>query len=143
MTRITFYSNLADKSQMLIHLIQQALNKRRQVTVLAETQQQAQILSDVLWQSARTTFLPNVLIEDALAIKTPVIIDSLHQTFYHDDILINFSSRQPTAYSRFRHLIELVSLDEDEKTLARQRFKFYRDRGYDIKHIDQSDLSQA
>jgi DNA polymerase-3 subunit chi len=33
-------------------------------------------------------------------------------------------------------LVELVSEDEQDKLAARARFKFYRDRGYEMKSID-------
>jgi len=36
--------------------------------------------------------------------------------------------------------VELVGTDEEDKALARQRFKFYRDRGYEIKHSDEDAL---
>jgi len=54
--------------------------------------------------------------------------------------LINLSQKQLTAFSRFRQLIELVGVEEQDKILARQRYKFYRDRGYEIKHFDQQSL---
>ena len=37
-------------------------------------------------------------------------------------------------------LSKLVGTDEEDKALARQRFKFYRDRGYEIKHFDEDAL---
>jgi DNA polymerase-3 subunit chi len=43
---------------------------------------------------------------------------------------------QPVFFSRFRRLIEIVGLDEADKAKARIRYKFYRDRGYEIKNYD-------
>jgi len=42
----------------------------------------------------------------------------------------------PPFFSRFRYLVELVGNDEDDKVAARQRYKFYRDRGYQVKSTD-------
>ena len=39
-------------------------------------------------------------------------------------------------FSRFRRLIEIVGADEVDKAQARIRYKFYRDRGYEIKSYD-------
>lgn len=141
MTRITFYSNLTDKTALLLHLIQSALEKRRRITILAETEQDALALSQVIWAAKPSTFLPNVLAGHPLAEQTPVIVDWQEQRFVQDDILINCAARQPAVFSRFQQLIELVGAVEAEKVIARQRFKFYRDRGYDIKHIDQRQLA--
>ena len=35
-------------------------------------------------------------------------------------------------------LIEIVSLDEEDRAQARDRFRFYRDRGYEIRTHDLS-----
>jgi DNA polymerase-3 subunit chi len=53
-----------------------------------------------------------------------------------DDVLINLQAQHPPFFSRFRHLIEIVSMDEADKVAARVRFKFYKDRGYAIKTTD-------
>lgn len=141
MTRITFYSDLSDKTAFLLHLIQSALEKRRRVTVLAETETAARALSDYLWQTKPITFLPNVLAGHGLAEQTPVIVDWQEQHFTQDDILINCATRQPTLFGRFQQLIELVGEAEADKTIARARFRFYRDRGYDIQHIHQRQIA--
>jgi len=54
----------------------------------------------------------------------------------HDDILINLRVQHPPFFSRFRRLIELVGQDESDKVEARTRYRFYRDRGYEIKSFD-------
>jgi len=140
MTRIIFYSNLADKQITLLNLVQQALEKRHLVTILAEGEQAASQVNSALWQGGASSFLPNVLTSHTHAAETPVLIDWQEKTLFQDDILINLTQQQLTAFSRFRQLIELVSNDEEDKAAARQRYKFYRDRGYEIKHIDQANL---
>jgi DNA polymerase III subunit chi len=140
MTRIIFYSNLADKQITLANLVQQALEKRHLVTILAESEQAASQVNRALWQGRASSFLPNVLATHTHAAATPVLIDWREKALLQDDVLINLTKQQLTAFSRFRQLIELVSSDEDDKIAARQRFKFYRNRGYEIKHIDQENL---
>ena len=54
----------------------------------------------------------------------------------HDDVLINLQQSQSTIFSRFKRLIEIVGADESDKVLARVRYKFYRDRGYEIRSYD-------
>ncbi|MGQ0442872.1 MAG: DNA polymerase III subunit chi [Methylophilaceae bacterium] len=140
MTRIIFYFNLDNKQKMLSALVCQALDKKHRVTIMAESEQAASALSNSLWSSGATDFVPNVLATHVLAPNTPVLVDWQEKTLFQDDILINLTQQQLLAFSRFRELIELVSVDEADKTAARQRYKFYRDRGYEIKHIDQANL---
>jgi len=141
MTRVIFYSKLADKQLALANLVQQALQKRHQVTILAENEEAANALSRAIWLSSATGFIPNALTLHPLAKETPVVIDWQEKTLFQDDILINLSQQQVVAFSRFRELIELVGNAEDDKMAARARYKFYRDRGYEIKHLEQAQLA--
>lgn len=142
MTRVIFYSNLTDKQVALSVLVQKALVKRHSVTVLAESEQVASVFSESLWRSNPTSFFPNVLASHALAKETPVVMDWQEKQLCQDDILINLTQKQLTTFSRFRQLIELVSTEEQDKELARQRYIFYRDRGYEIRHFDKESLTQ-
>ena len=38
----------------------------------------------------------------------------------------------PPFFSRFERVVEIVNQDETQRQLARERFKYYRDRGYDL-----------
>ena len=149
MTRIEFYSNVDDKPSLLTSLVESALLKRRQVTVLTEDIDSANQLSNKLWQQNATSFLPHVMADHAHAAKTPVVIacktnaagqlDAITQ----DELLINLSAQQPPFFSRFTHLVEMVGNDEADKKNGRIRYKFYRDRGYEIQHIDYAKQNQA
>ena len=141
MTRIIFYSNLADKHLILVSLVQQALDKRHLVTIMADSEQAASQVNSALWGHGASGFLPSTLATHTHAAMTPVLIDWQQKDLLQDDILINLTQNQLMCFSRFRQLIELVSNDESDKIAARQRFKFYRDRGYEIKHIDEASLN--
>ena len=62
--------------------------------------------------------------------------------FEKDEVLINLRAEWPPFFSRFQRLIEIVSLDEQDRGQARERFKFYRDRGYAIQSHDLSKSPQ-
>ena len=145
MTRIDFYFNVANKSQLVVDLVQAALGKRRQVTILAADESAASQLSSGLWQTKPESFLPNVRANALHAAATPVLIglqsDNLSNDVMQDDMLINLTAVEPVFFSRFTQLVELVSDDEQDKMTARARFKFYRDRGYEIKTTDQAQIS--
>ena len=145
MTRIDFYFNVANKSQLVVDLVQAALVKRRQVTILTADELAASQLSSDLWQTKPESFLPNVRANALHAAATPVLIglqsDNLSNDVMQDDMLINLTAAEPVFFSRFTQLVELVSDDEQDKMAARARFKFYRDRGYEIKTTDQAQIS--
>jgi DNA polymerase III subunit chi len=136
MTTIDFYFNTADVNALVLNLSQRAINQHRQVTLAVNDMTEAEKLSQVLWQANPTSFLPNCLISDLQAAQSPIVIAWPEQTHLQDDILINVSQFQPANFSRFKRLIEVVTDVEHDKSVARQRYVFYRDRGYTIKHVD-------
>lgn len=140
MTKVLFYSDIADTAKAVAILVQKALIKKHQVTVMMEDENAASHGSETLWQDGKLNFLPNVLASHALAKVTPVIFDWNENQLCQDDILINLSHRQLTTFSRFRQLIEVVGVEEADKVQARERYKFYRDRGYEIRHFNQESL---
>jgi DNA polymerase-3 subunit chi len=140
MTRIEFYFNVADKQQAIANLVQAAIVKRRQIMLFAADEKMASDVSVSLWQNKPESFLPHVQLNHFHASVTPVVIglqgSDLVLDLMQDDMLINLTIKEPSFFSRFTQLVELVSDDEQDRQAARARFKFYRDRGYEIKSID-------
>jgi len=135
MTTVDFYVNASDKLALAVRLSQKALHQQRQVTMLVGNAQ-AEALSNMLWAASPTSFLANEIAAEKPLTNTPIVIQSTAGDYQQDDVLINLETAQPAGFSRFKRLIELVSADEVDKAEARKRFKFYKDRGYTIKHID-------
>lgn len=136
MTRIDFYFNVQDKLQQLAEFADKALPKGRSLFVTVPDVGVAERVEHMLWTRAPTGFLPHCRSDHALAAETPVIIDWRGDNLPHDDILINLRPDCPPFFSRFRRLIEIVSLDAADRADARERFRFYRDRGYEIRSHD-------
>jgi DNA polymerase-3 subunit chi len=89
-----------------------------------------------LWQYSPGSFLANSNVNEAHSQFAPIVIDAIGENLLQDDVLINLQTAQPLFFSRFRYLVELVGNEEADKTAARARFRFYKDRGYDIKSTD-------
>ena len=49
------------------------------------------------------------------------------------DLLINLADEIPMFFSRFQRVVEVVSEDKQSRESGRNRFRFYRDRGYDLR----------
>jgi len=137
MTRVEFFFNVEDKLQKLAELGEKAITKNVKLMMFAQNDEAASEIQRYLW-SLPQHFLPNHLASDALASSTPIVIDWKGEQLLHDEVLINLQHPQPVFFSRFRRLIEIVGVDEADKSLARIRYKFYRDRGYEIKSYNAS-----
>jgi DNA polymerase III subunit chi len=136
MTRIEFYFNVADKLAQVADLCSRAVAKGRQLMVLTADDSMSEQLRQQLWSAAPTHFLPSMLPHEQGAHMSPIILDAQGEKLLQDDILINLQPNHPPFFSRFRYLVELVGNDEADKVAARARYKFYRDRGYQIKSSD-------
>ncbi|HEU4709111.1 MAG TPA: DNA polymerase III subunit chi [Methylophilaceae bacterium] len=142
MTRVEFYVNVPDKLRKVIELGENIVSRGRRLMVYVPDTESASRLEGLVWTHPPTGFLPHCRADNALAAVTPVIIDWRSEQLAHDDVLINLRAEYPTFFSRFRRLIEIVGADEADKVEARNRYRFYRDRGYEIKSFDMLEAEQ-
>lgn len=132
MTRIDFYTRVEDRFRFACKLCNKAVANRLRVAVLTADEEATERLDRLLWTLPATGFLPHVRADSALAPVTPVLIHHEPTGLIHDDLLINLSHERPAVFARFKRLIEIVSTDEEDVRRARERFRFYRDRGYEL-----------
>lgn len=132
MTRIDFYHGAGDKVQAACRLLCELHAQGRKVLVYVRADGLAAQVDRQLWVQPATGFVPHCRIGDALAAETPIVIGGSLEDAAHHDVLVNLDGELPPAFSRFEQLVEIVGLDEADRVPARERFKFYRDRGYAI-----------
>lgn len=138
MTSIDFYFNAEDRLQVACRLAGKALAQRKRMLIYAPDAELAGRLDKVLWTWPAIGFVPHVPAHDPLAAETPVLIggeESLDAPAGMD-VLLNLAAACPPRFERFERLLELVGTDEAEKQAGRERYRFYRDRGYPIANHD-------
>lgn len=136
MTRVEFFFNLDNKLDKLVELVDVAYRKNRQLLILTQSDQHSRQVSHQLWSANPQSFLPHVVLPHAEAAETPIVLTHQDDGLIKHDILINLCQETAPFFSRYTRCIELVSKEEADRLAARTRFKFYRDRGYDIKSYD-------
>ncbi len=141
MTKIRFYTDVSDVHALVLRLVHQGYAKQRKVTIYVPDREQAMAFSDRLWSHTAEGFVPNVLADAEHAGLTPVHLAWQAEHIHQDDILLNCQASLPKFFSRFRHVFELIGRDEADKAAGRQRWAFYRDRGYEIQHMQQQTQS--
>lgn len=136
MTRIDFYFNANDKFHLACKITAKAYRQRLGVFVCVADVDSAKLIDQILWSDDPTGFIPHCRSTHSLAIHTPILIATNTEKSWHDDVVINLTDRPPETFSRFSRLVEIVSLDGSDRISARERFRFYKDRGYEIYHHD-------
>lgn len=153
MTRIEFIVNVKNKFSRAAALCEKEVAKGRLVTLASENESHLSGLQAALWQVSASSFLPIHVLENTLDAAHFATFSPIHFALHaqvdsqvtaqnkllQDDVLFHFYTQTPPFFSRFRYLIELVGVDEADKAAARLRYKFYRDRGYDIKTTNVAD----
>jgi DNA polymerase-3 subunit chi len=137
MTRIDFYFNAPDKLGVAAKLAQKAYAAKVRLLIFSRDARALDDLDKLLWVLPANSFLPHCRAGDALAAETPVLLTADPEALPHHDVLLNLDHERPANFSRFERLLEVVSRDdEQDRVHARARFKFYKDRGYEIQSND-------
>ena len=136
MTEISFHFNVPDRSEYMYRLLRKAVRQGAKVSVTGAAPTLAQ-LDRVLWTYDPIEFLPHALLRAGQQVPrhlgpTPVWLTDDAQQSPHHDVLVNLGHDAPAGYESFARLIEIVSTDEADRAAARQRWKHYAARGYEI-----------
>lgn len=137
MTHIDFHSNVTDIMAYACRLVRKARAADCRIVIFNNDPAQLAALDEMLWTFSELDFLPHVKAGDPLADQTPVLLtDSDAIEFPHHQLLINLSNMTPAPFARFERLLEIVSSDDADKTAGRDRYRFYQQRGYPLKHFE-------
>ncbi len=136
MTSVDFYFNAQDRFQVACRLAGKALAQKKRLLVYAGDAETAARIDKLLWTWPATGFVPHCAAHDPLAAQTPVLVASGPETPEPCELLLNLSAEPPPHFERFERLLEVVGADDAERNAGRQRYKFYRDRGYPIANHD-------
>lgn len=139
MTKIDFYTGSKDKLRTACLICYKATQKGMRVLLHVPNNDMADKLDKLLWHYPATAFMPHCRSHESEAATMPVVI-GCEEIFPHSELLISLHTECTTFFSRFERVIEIVGCDEEEKKAGRRRFKFYKDRGYEISHTDLTNL---
>lgn len=106
----------------------------KRVLIACQTEQQAQEIDELLWANEPDSFVPHNLSGEITQYPTPVEISWLgKRNAQRRDVLINLQTQIPNFAQMFHHIIDFVPTDESEKAVARERYKQYRQMGFEMK----------
>jgi DNA polymerase-3 subunit chi len=140
MTKISFLHGARDRVFTVAAWLAQASNAARPVLVYVPDGDQGEQLGRLLWTQPPTGFTPHCQAGSRLAAETPIVLAATLDHPLHDGCLVNLSDEIPPGFSRFQQLIEIVSVEEGNRLAGRERFRFYRERGYPL---DARDIAQG
>lgn len=137
MTRIDFHTGIDDKMAYVCRLIRRArvAAADSRIVVLLKDRGDLARFDDALWTFSAQDFLPHVPANAPNADRTPVVLtDDDAMALPHHDILVNLSGKVPKQFAQFERVFEIVAQDETDTKSGRDRYAYYRQRGYPLTH---------
>lgn len=146
-TQVMFYlleqdkkaENSANENQdkqylSLLHSCFQAAHFYRQnqrVFIFCQNQEQAHQIDELLWSFEPDSFVPHNLVNEGQ--KNGAVVEiSWQAPTNRRPVLINLTSTVPNFAHQFSQIIDFVPSDEHLKQNARERFKMYRQLGFQV-----------
>lgn len=133
MTEIDFYV-LADadprrRDLLVCRLAEKAWTLGHRVYIHAPDR--APQLDALLWTFRDDAFLPHALADDDA--HAPIVIGDGDEPLDTRYLLLNLSDSVPSFFSRFERVAEIINDEPAVREAGRERFRFYRDRGYSLR----------
>jgi DNA polymerase-3 subunit chi len=138
MTAIDFYTRVTDRLEVAAKLVAKAFAQHGRVRVLTSDASATEALDRMLWAQPAIAFLPHCRADSRLAAETPIWVDHVLEHTGPAVVLINLHDEPPPFFSRFERLAEIAGIEETQAAAARERYRFYRERGYELRTHDLS-----
>jgi DNA polymerase-3 subunit chi len=136
MTQVDFYitddQGSDARARLACRIVEKAYKLQRKVYVVTPGPEQATQLDELLWLFRAGSFIPHRRIDQPDEDDCPVIIGWEDSEAVAPDVLVNLSDAVPAFFSRFERVAEVVSAVPEVRDQARERFRFYRERGYPL-----------
>lgn len=135
MTRVDFYvlkpGCRGNRFTLAARLAEKAWHHGHRVLIAVPDEEQQRHMNRLLWTLRDTSFVPHGLLREADPVLNPVLI-TLDDAGDEQDVLINLQPQIPEFFSRFERVAECVDHDEPLRQASRERYRFYRERGYPL-----------
>jgi DNA polymerase-3 subunit chi len=141
--RVDFHLNVEHRLQYACRVVRRARAADCRVLLFSRDADRLARLDTALWTFSALDFVPHVSVDSPLADRTPVLLaGTLQGATPSCPVLINLDDdvppELPSLQGRFERLIEIVSRDDDDRRRARERFRAYRDAGFEPQVHDRS-----
>jgi DNA polymerase III subunit chi len=138
MPQVAFHFNAPNKLDYACRFIRKALRHDARVTVVAPLDRLHQ-LSAKLWKFAGHEFLAHAVQgeDPEIFALAPVVLVESASSSSTSDILLNLGDAVPEGFDRYSKVVEVVSsFDEQDRAMARARWRQYQGAGHDIERFD-------
>ncbi len=135
MTRIDFYvlkpGSRGNRYTLAARLAEKAWRHGHRVLISVAGEEEQRHMDRLLWTFRDIAFIPHGPLGAVDPTLNPVLITCAEADEEHD-VLINLRPDVPEFFSRFERVAECVDEEPGIRESGRQRYRFYRERGYPL-----------
>ncbi|MAF81428.1 MAG: hypothetical protein CMK52_00740 [Proteobacteria bacterium] len=140
LTRIDFYYDVKDILSFASRIArklyyEKVVSAKRPLVIRCKDQSHCEEVSYSIYNFSRKDFLPCAEFSDKNADLFPIILSTVSKMpLWADDIivLLNLDTKIEITFSSYRRVIEIVDQTEANRQKGRERYKYYKERGYEI-----------
>jgi DNA polymerase-3 subunit chi len=140
MPQIDFYivhaQGIVEKHRFACRLIEKVWHQNFKIFVQMDSFEQAKQFDDFLWIFKQDSFIPHALHSESAHISAPIYIGYDEQWHKDCSVLINVSETVPPFFDKFQRVAECVGNTPADREYGRNRYRFYKDLGNELKTHD-------
>ncbi|WP_114787810.1 DNA polymerase III subunit chi [Vibrio tetraodonis] len=145
MSNATFYiidpdSPQADPSgflQYIVFIAGHFATQGAKVYLNCEDKHQAEQLAELFWQVDAKQYIAHNLVGEGPKYGTNIEIGYQEvKPSWNRQLVINLAKNKTTFANKFAEVVDFVPCDEKAKQLARERYKIYRQAGFQLQTIE-------
>jgi DNA polymerase-3 subunit chi len=137
MTEVDFYilasKDPRQRAQFACRLTDKAYRLGHRVYIHTASPEQTRELDDLLWTFQQNSFVPHAVFGADSDRAPPVQLGHDSEPDASHAVLINLAPEVPLFFSRFERVAELVDGEDAVRRQGRQRYSFYKERGYPLR----------
>ena len=124
-------------AQYVLFLAQHFAKQGAKVYLNCDSKIQAEQVAELFWQVEPEQFIAHNLVGEGPKYSTSVEIG--HQGVkpsWNRQLVINLAENETTFANKFAEVVDFVPCEEKAKQLARERYKIYRQAGFQLQTIE-------
>ena len=134
MAEVSFYilssALLQERYLFAFKLIEKAYRNGQFCYILTDSDEQSQLLDDLLWTFRAGSFIPHeIYTGQAPSTDKVILIGSVKAPEHSQGLLFNLSSKYPEDISKTKRILEMLDNCEITKAAARNRYRQYQQAG--------------
>lgn len=137
MPEVKFYILSTDsqeqRQRFACKLIEKIYRSGQNCFVMTDSEQQSQLLDDLLWSFRATSFIPHqIQKQEAPGVENKILIGHQAAPEQWQSNLLNLSSNYPKQLNNTQYILEILDNSEQCKAAGRLRYRQYQQANFKI-----------